>query len=63
VRITKSGGLILLVDWTDSFGGLGPQPRDIVSPEEAKEMFERYGATFVRDISAGAHHYGMVFKK
>jgi ubiquinone/menaquinone biosynthesis C-methylase UbiE len=62
-RICKLGGLVLLVDWSDSFGGLGPQPTHIVSAEQGKALFERAGLTHVRDIQAGDHHYGMVFKK
>jgi len=62
-RILKPEGMILLVDWSDSFGGLGPQPSRIISEEQGRALFENQGFEFVRDIQAGAHHYGMVFKK
>jgi ubiquinone/menaquinone biosynthesis C-methylase UbiE len=62
-RIAKRGSLTLLIDWTDSFGGLGPQGSHIVPAHTARELCESVGFTFVRDISAGDHHYGMVFKK
>jgi ubiquinone/menaquinone biosynthesis C-methylase UbiE len=62
-RITKRGGLMLLIDWSDSFGGLGPQSSHIVPMHTARELCESAGFTFVRDITAGDHHYGMVFKK
>ena len=33
------------------------------TPTSAKEMFLAEGFTFERDISAGEHHYGIMFKK
>ncbi|MDO8482432.1 MAG: methyltransferase domain-containing protein, partial [bacterium] len=61
-RILKSDGRVLLVDWKDSYGGLGPQPENVVLPETAKSLFEKAGFTFDRDLKeAGEHHYGMIF--
>ena len=38
-RILKPGGKVMLIDWKDSFGGLGPQSTSIVSEESAKSIF------------------------
>lgn len=62
-RILKSGGKFLLVDWVDSFGGLGPQPEHIVPPNQGRKLSESAGFVFEKDIMAGEHHYGMIFKK
>lgn len=62
-RILKPNGRLLVVDWSDSFGGIGPQKEHVVSEMKAKEMVEKEGLKFERKISAGAHHYGMVFRK
>ncbi len=62
-RILKSGGRVLVIDWTDSFGGLGPLPADIISKENAQAFFHDAGFVFEREIAAGAHHYGLVLKK
>ncbi len=62
-RILKPKGRALIIDWSDSFGGLGPQPARIVKPEQARALCEQAGFTYVRDIQAGAHHYGIVFTK
>lgn len=62
-RILKPGGRMLLVDWADSYGGIGPHHGSIVKKQEAKEMFEKAGFHVDREISAGSHHYGFIFKK
>ena len=63
-RITRPDGRILVIDWKDSYGGLGPQPGHVVSSEVARSLFEKAGFTFERDIAdAGAHHYGLIFRR
>lgn len=63
-RILKPGsGRALVVEWADSFGGIGPRPEAVVKKETVLEMMERNGFHLDREISAGAHHYGLVFKK
>ncbi|MFZ2522470.1 MAG: class I SAM-dependent methyltransferase [Minisyncoccia bacterium] len=62
-RILKPGGRVLVIDWSDSFGGIGPKPIDVVKKPKAKELFEKQGFSIDREISAGAHHYGLIFKK
>lgn len=61
-RILKPNGQVLLVDWADSFGGLGPTPQHIVSPERAQELFEKVGLYIHKKIAAGDHHYGFVLQ-
>ncbi|OHA27020.1 MAG: hypothetical protein A3D52_00970 [Candidatus Taylorbacteria bacterium RIFCSPHIGHO2_02_FULL_44_36] len=62
-RVLKPNGKILAIDWTDSFGGLGPQEKDIFGKEKAQTLFEAVGFSLERTIDAGAHHYGLVFVK
>ena len=62
-RILKPGGLVLVVDWADSFGGIGPKPDAVVKKEVVLDMMEKSGFHMDREISAGAHHYGIIFKK
>lgn len=61
-RILKNGGEILFIDWSDSFGGMGPTKEHVVPSDIAKELFEKRGFKFVRNISTSAHHYGIIFK-
>ncbi len=58
-RILKPGGRLLLVDWSEGT----PLQKTIVPKEKAKELFTAKGFTFDRDIPAGDHHYGMIFRK
>ncbi|MEX0931284.1 MAG: methyltransferase domain-containing protein [Candidatus Paceibacterota bacterium] len=61
-RIVKRGGRLLIVDWSDSFGGMGPQPEHIFTEGEARELFERHGFVLERSIEAGEHHYGIIMR-
>ncbi|MCW9054663.1 MAG: methyltransferase domain-containing protein [Candidatus Pacebacteria bacterium] len=63
VRILKKNGKVLVVDWKDSFGGLGPKRDSIITASETKELFARHGLTVEREIQAGAHHYGIIFRQ
>jgi ubiquinone/menaquinone biosynthesis C-methylase UbiE len=60
-RILKPEGRILIVDWTDSFGGMGPTPDMVFTQQETRELCEKLGFEFVTGILAGDHHYGLSF--
>ena len=62
-RILRTGGRLLVIDWTGSFGSLGPQATQVFSEHLARELIEGVGYTFDRPISAGSYHYGLVFRK
>jgi ubiquinone/menaquinone biosynthesis C-methylase UbiE len=38
-RVLKKGGKVLLIDWIESFGGMGPIPEHVVTENMAKELF------------------------
>lgn len=59
-RILKPKGMALIVDWAESFGGIGPAPQHIVTQSRAQEIFEKAGLFTLKSISAGDHHYGFV---
>lgn len=62
-RTLRSGGKLIVVDWSESFGGLGPQPFQVVSEMEAKALVETKHFVFERSFDSGDHHYGLAFKK
>lgn len=59
-RILKPKGRVLLIDWSESsiMNGTAIIPKD-----NAREMFEKKGFVSEREIDAGAHHYGIIFKR
>lgn len=62
-RILKKGGRAMVIDWSESFGGLGPQSGDIFSKDKAQQAFGGAGFSLVREFSAGDNHYGLIFRK
>lgn len=62
-RIVKKGGRVLVIDWSESFAGLGPAPQQIVSEDIARDLFEKNGFELIKTFEAGAHHYGIVFRR
>lgn len=62
-RILKPSGRLLLVDWTASFSGMGPHADHVVYKEDAMKLALAAGFAFDREIHAGAHHYGIIFRK
>ena len=62
-RVLRSGARVLLVDWSESCGGMGPDPLRVIKKETARHAFESHGFIHDEDIHAGAHHYGMIFHK
>ncbi len=62
-RVLESKGRLLLIDWTDSFGGIGPHSDAVFSEDDAKKVFSEVGFVFQKNISAGKHHYGLIFTK
>lgn len=71
-RILKPNGRMAIIDWTDSpppptgrqnFARIGPGPKYVVGEEKAEELAREAGFEFVHEFSAGAHHYGLIFKK
>ncbi len=63
LRILKPGGRLLLVDWRESFGGVGPQKEYVLPESEAKALAEKAGFSFIQNIDTGAYHYGLIFRK
>jgi ubiquinone/menaquinone biosynthesis C-methylase UbiE len=62
-RVLRSGAKLFVIDWTESFGGLGPAPDMVITAAEATALFETHGFVFESDFAAGDHHYGLMFRK
>ena len=62
-RILKPDGLLAIVDWSESFGGIGPHKKDVVKKEAAVRHVTAAGFEILHHFEAGAHHYGLLAKK
>ncbi len=63
IRVLHRGGKFFLIDWSESFGGLGPQPTEVISAQQAQALCEQVGFVYERTYDAGDHHYGLAFRK
>lgn len=62
-RTLRAGGKFFILDWTESFAGMGPQPGDVFPETAARDLAEHHGFVFERSFPAGEHHYGLSFRK
>lgn len=62
-RVLKQSGRALVIDWSDSFGGLGPHQDHVITKHEAEKLFTSEGFVVVGDIPAGAYHWGFLVRK
>ncbi len=62
-RMLKTGGKMLVIDWSASFSGMGPHAGHVVYKDDAQKLALAAGFTFEKEIHAGAHHYGIIFRK
>jgi len=62
-RVLKPEGRLLILDWTESFGGMGPRPQAVVNKEAASALANRFGFTVINDkLPGGEHHYAILFR-
>jgi len=59
-RITKPGGKVLIVDWSDVSS---LSPRSLFPATKAQILFEKNGFTLEQTFNAGDHHYGLIFAR
>lgn len=59
-RLIKAQGKILVVDWSD-ISPIGP--KNVVSADNARLLFEKHGFKLDQKFDAGDHHYGLIFIK
>lgn len=62
-RILKPGGKVVIIDWAESFGGMGPHKDMIINPLEAEYLFTSEGFIKEGNLHPGEHHYGLILKK
>lgn len=60
-RVLRPSGKLLVVDWAGAYGGMGPDPSQVVPEAEAEALFIAAGFHKQKGFRAGPHHYGIVF--
>jgi len=61
-RILRPTGRLAIIDWNESYGGMGPIKQDVVSKEKTLALARSAGFALQREFPAGAHHYGLIFR-
>ncbi len=63
VRVLKSAGSLVVIDWKRVAGGFGPPDNLRTDDIAMRSLVLSEGLVFEKDIDAGQFHYGMKFKK
>lgn len=62
-RVLKRGGRALVIDWSDSHGGLGPHETHVCAEDEARALAQEAGLAMLGRAEAGAYHWGVILSK
>lgn len=62
-RVLKKGGRVLVIDWSGSWGGLGPHTDHVVTEDAAQKLFEEHGFVVGDQVPAGKYHWGFIARK
>lgn len=61
-RVVKPSGYVVIIDWSESFGGMGPIKEDVVTKSSALAAAKKAALELQREFEAGAHHYGLILR-
>lgn len=59
-RILKPKGKVLVVEWSDSHGGVGPRKDHVFLENDAKHLFTEHGFTISHGSDNTSYHYRFV---
>ncbi len=62
-RTMRQGAKFFVIDWTESFAGMGPQAERVITAIAATALIESHGFVLEREYPTGEHHYGLAFRK
>lgn len=62
-RMLKTGGKLLVVDWSEAPVAIGPKHENRVSDEEVKSAAIKVSLSLSNTIETDPYHYGLVFTK
>ncbi len=61
LRILNPNGSLVLIDWRDSYKGIGPHKNNVISEGQAIRLAESLGFVVKKEFNAGDLHYGIIF--
>ncbi len=61
-RVLSPGGSLVVIEWKKEGGGFGPPVEHRLDSGEVKTMATSMGYAFVKEVDAGAYHFGLMFK-
>ena len=59
-KLIKPEGQLLVVEWSDSHGGVGPHTSHVVQEEHAISLVQAHGFRLLRRLPAGKFHYAFL---
>lgn len=59
-RLLKSGGVITVIEWGDSFDGIGPQKESVIDLDTAQDLLASVGFAINKIYKNLNHHYAIV---
>ena len=63
IRLLKSGGKLVVVEWGLGEAPLGPPPAMRVTKDYLREVMQKFNLKEIKEFKAGPYHYGLVFMK
>lgn len=62
-RMLKTGGKVLVIEWNDQPGPIGPSVADRIHPEQVKKLIQQATLKDAGTVTADIYHYGLMFTK
>jgi ubiquinone/menaquinone biosynthesis C-methylase UbiE len=59
-RVLKLTGKLIIIDWSDSFDGMGPHRSSVVTKDAGLALVQENGFKVTGEFKAGAHHWGLL---
>jgi SAM-dependent methyltransferase len=59
-QLIKPEGQLLVVEWSDSHGGVGPHPSHVIQEQHAIDFVQAHGFRILKRLPAGDYHYAFI---
>jgi ubiquinone/menaquinone biosynthesis C-methylase UbiE len=63
VRILKTGGRLLIVDWKNDAILFGPKPENRLKPEALRQAAPKLSLNIIEEFEVGLQHHAFILKK